>query len=182
MHQQPFSFPCFMALPVTVPQWQLAHSILAFSGSGGKCPPGTQGTQIDIEAGYHCLKMLMTHIPFMAVAVREGIIIDLFHPFSLHSAGRNLGEALDATLDVIMQWLSVTFIAKWVDDIIPIHIPISGWMESGWMYRVSLAQILDEMQRFGWPINPLKLVDFSSVVKYIGFCWDLEVKIVSLPE
>jgi hypothetical protein len=93
-----------------------------------------------------------------------------------------LGKALDATLDVLIRWLSIAFIAKWVDDIIPVCVLVSGSAESDWAYGVSLAQILDEMQQFGWPINPLKLINFSSTVKYIGFLWDLEVKVVSLPE
>jgi hypothetical protein len=100
----------------------------------------------------------------------------------LCSAGGNLGKALDATLDIIMHWLNLAFITKWVNDIIPVHIPISSLTESSWAYGVTLAQILDEMQQFGWLINPLKLIDFSSIVKYIGFLWDLEAKVVSLPE
>jgi hypothetical protein len=145
-------------------------------------PPGAQGAQIDIEAAYRCIKTLVVHIPFMAVSVRRGIIFDLFHPFGLRSAGGNLGEALDATLDVIALRFSLAFIAKWVDDIIPIRTPISGSSPSSWVYGVTLVQILDEMRRFGWPINSLKLVDFSSIVQYIGFLWDLEAKVVSLPE
>jgi len=145
-------------------------------------PPGAQGAQIDIEAAYRCLKTLAAHVPYMAVSVRKGIIFDLFHPFGLRSAGGNLGEALDATLDIIALLFGLAFVAKWVDDIIPIRTPISGSSPSSWAYGVTLVQILDEMRCFGWPINLLKLVDFSSTVLYIGFLWDLEAKVVSLPE
>jgi hypothetical protein len=165
MHQQPFSFLCFMALLVTVYQWQLAHSILAFQVQVASAPPGCT------DRYWGCILLSEDtdgpH-PLYGCGSVKGIIIDLFHPFGLHSTGGNLGKALDATLDALIQWLSIAFIAKWVDDIIPVHVPVSGSAESGWAYGVSLAQILDEMQWFGWLINPLKLINFSSTVKYIG--------------
>ena len=147
-----------------------------------EAPPGAQAAQIDIEAAYRNLMTARMHLVWMAVRVRAGIMFDLCHPFGLRSAAGNLGEALDATLDVISLIFNISFIAKWVDDIVPSRVPTGGSSEEGWTFNVTLPQILRVMRDFGWPINMTKLADFASLVVYVGFSWDLEAKTVALPE
>jgi hypothetical protein len=50
--------------------------------------------------------------------------------------------------------------------------------------RLLIMSQLSDVKWFtlGWPLSLDKLRDFCATVRYIGFDWDFELKLVSLPE
>jgi hypothetical protein len=146
-------------------------------------PPGTQAAQIDIKSAYRCIPTCFEHLPHLVVGIGDSsthnvdIFIDRCHPFGLHSSGGNLGLALDATIDILSYILTIWFWAKWVDDVIPIR-----RKQPDGSYGVHIADILNWFKFLGWPISLEKLRDFCVTVRYIGFDWDFDLKLVSLPE
>lgn len=152
-----------------------------------KAPPGTQGAQIDIRSAYRNIPTCFEHLPYLTVSLphpvtkRNEFYIDRVHPFGLSSAGGNLGLAVDASLDILSKKFPIDFIAKWVDDIVPLRSPkISNW--TGVSYGVNLKQIITTLEGLGWPLSEEKTVDFTTRITYIGFVWDFEAKTVSFPE
>jgi hypothetical protein len=155
----------------------------AFICQVAAAPAGTQAAQIDIKSAYRCIPTRFEHLPHLVVGITKSrledteIFIDRCHPFGLRSSGGNLGLALDATIDILTCILAVWFWAKWVDDIVPIR-----RCRADGSYDVHLDKIVEWLEYLGWPLSREKLRDFASVVRYIGFDWDFDCKLVSLPE
>lgn len=106
-------------------------------------------------------------------------------PFGLKTAGRAFGQAFDASLELLSRSLDIDYIAQWGDDVLPFRYPVKDSdveAESSAAFRVSLEQILDGLRSFGWPLAPEKTKDFSTLVSYCGFDWDLSNKRVALPD
>lgn len=152
-------------------------------------PEGAQAAQIDIEAAYRQIPVLPEHRKYLVISLPVStssgtssvFFVDRSHPFGLRSAGGNLGMALDTTLSILKTLLGIEFIAKWVDDIIPTRIP-TGRGPSGFIYSVSFDDIRQVLADLGWPLSATKILNFSTLIRYIGFDWDLAAKRVSLPE
>jgi hypothetical protein len=71
-------------------------------------------------------------------------------------------------------------IIYWVDDLNFLRIPTN--FSPPWRYSFSLENILDLANYLGVPLPSDKVRDFSSLSRYFGLLWDLDVKSVSLPE
>jgi hypothetical protein len=172
----------FTCGPAVIPAFEpIAHVVCIEKVSNS--PPGTQGAQIDIKSAYRCIPVHFSQLIFLVVSCRqEGFVyIDRCHPFGLRSSGGNLGQALDATMDIICSTLGLAFYGKWVDDIIPIRTPVSS-SDSHHRYDIFFDDIIKTFRILGWPLSTEKLHDFYHIVRYIGFDWNFELKTVSLPE
>ena len=146
------------------------------------CPPGAQAAQLDFADAYCQMAVLHAHQPFLAVMTYLGIFIDHCNPFGLSSAAGTLGVATDATLDIVMAALPVPFFIKWVDDLLPTHVPSSEPSPRIYHYSYELVDIVAIIKSLGWHVNDIKTKDFAPMVVYVGFQWDLTNKHVSLPE
>ena len=146
-------------------------------------PAGTQAAQIDIKSAYRCIPTCYKHLPHLVVSITKSrhedteVFINRCHPFGLRSSGRNLGLALDATINILTCILTIWFWAKWVDDIVPIRRRCTDRS-----YDVDLDNIIKWFEYLGWPLSLKKLRDFAAIVRYISFDWDFDLKVVSLPE
>ena len=146
-------------------------------------PAGTQAAQIDIKSAYRCIPTCYEHLPHLVVSITKSchedteVFIDRCHPFGLRLSGGNLGLALDATIDILTCILTIWFWAKWVDDIVPICRRCTDGS-----YDVDLDNIIKWFAYLGWPLSLEKLHDFAAIVRYIGFDWDFDLKVVSLPK
>jgi hypothetical protein len=76
------------------------------------------------------------------------------------------------------KWLG--FIIYWVDDLHFLCIPIN--FSTPWRYSFTLGDILYLADHLGIPLPHKKVREFSSVSHYFGLFWDLDAKMVSLPE
>lgn len=162
-----------------------ANSIVVILFRVSIAPEGAQAAQIDIEAAYRQVVTRPDHRKFTVVSLPRGGIsvffVDLCHPFGLRSAGGNLGYALDASILFLKRRFPLSFVAKWVDDIIPTRIP-SSTSAHGFVYDTRFTDICGLLSELGWPLSSEKLVDFSDLVRYIGFDWHISKRRVSLPE
>jgi hypothetical protein len=109
------------------------------------------------------MEVLWSHQPFLAVHTHSGIFVDHFNPFGLSSAAGTLGVATDATVDIAKLVLDIPFFIKWVNDLLPTHIPSS--QSSPGVYTFSY-----------------QLSDIIQVIKTLDFTWNIMDKCVSLPE
>lgn len=85
--------------------------------------------------------------------------------------------AVEASLQILSRTLPIPYCAKWVDDIRAFRYP-----NPDGSYDLHLSDIVRELRQLGWPLADEKIFDFSPVVTYIGFEWDVENKTVALPE
>ena len=90
-----------------------------------------------------------------------------------------LGEAVDATVDVIMHALTIPLF-KWVDDIICGRIPIEG--AETFTYSHAVKDITDILEFLGFRIVYAKVKEFADTCTYNGFWWDISSKRVGLPD
>jgi hypothetical protein len=67
----------------------------------------------------------------------------------------------------------------WVDDLTIRRIPIN--FSPPWRYSFDIENICDVARHLGVPFSAKKLAPFSSTTRYVGFWWDWDTKIVSLP-
>jgi hypothetical protein len=64
-------------------------------------------------------------------------------------------------------------IQKWVDDFFIIRLPNQFWTEADFIALTSYCRV-------PWSLEKLRC--FASIQRYIGFYWNLDLKLVSLPE
>lgn len=91
--------------------------------------------------------------------------------FGLSSSAGVFGAVADM-LVAIYERLGFGPIKKWVDDFLVIRLPHQSWTEEEFIGITSVI---------GVPWSMEKLRRFSPMQRYIGFDWDLEAKMVSLP-
>lgn len=163
-------------------------------------PPGAQAAQIDLEAAYRQMPILPEHKPYLAIRTERGLYADHCNPFGLSSSAGILGMAVEAAVDIVKASLRMDCLAKWVDDMIPTRVPVDTAVpECGSIYPASraggkgpsstprnysyeLEDVLAIFLDLGFKIKLDKLKDFASCCVYNGFAWDLQAKVVSLPE
>lgn len=102
----------------------------------------------------------------------DGLVyVDRAVMFGLSSSAGVFGCVADMLLDIYKE-AKFGFMVKWVDDFLAIRPPGQVWSEQDFM----------ELTRsFGVPWSLPKLRPFVSVQHYIGFDWDLDSRVVSLP-
>jgi hypothetical protein len=92
--------------------------------------------------------------------------------FGLSSSAGVFGSVADM-LVAIYEKAGFGPIRKWVDDFFVIRLPHQNWTEEEFI-KLSAA--------FGVPWSLEKLRAFAIIQCYIGFDWDLALRVVSLPE
>ena len=77
-------------------------------------------------------------------------------------------------------------VINWSNDLNIFHFPLHGDGSPGspFIYHYDSRQILDLVAPLGIPWHPLekKGQDFSFLMTYTGFTWDIPKSLVSLPE
>jgi hypothetical protein len=150
----------------------------------------------DIKAAYRGCPILAAHKRWLVSSTRSPssglpeFWLDHCAPFGLRSAHGILGEIVDASLDILVAEAaesgSTVDTAKWVDDIVAFLYPCggAGSHDAPWRY---LFQSRDDLLAL---IGPLRIPwhetkgqrEFSHIVAYLGFLWDLWLKQVALPD
>ncbi|KAE8217216.1 hypothetical protein CF326_g9524 [Tilletia indica] len=112
--------------------------------------------------------------PGLVIALPMGDFgIDTRLPFGLASATGVWGSVADVVKMVLLCIFPSMRVVKWVDDFVFIKPP---------ELEVSLDQVHESTKELGFPWHPVKRSEFDSVVKYLGFIWNLESMTVMLPD
>lgn len=152
-----------------------------------EAPPGTQAAGLDWIKAYRCSPILPNHKCYIATYWRGLIWPNHCTPFGLTTAGNIQGEVADAFRDILV-WHKIPKVFKWVDDFDVLRYPIRSVTNDDGSTKFHYAFDLSTIFRISDPLGILwhpvgeKGHDFASETTYVGFRWDLEAKMVSLPE
>jgi len=134
-------------------------------------PPGCVAAAFDISAAYRITPIHPSQQRWFCVSWRERIFLDLAVAFGMASSAGVFGSIADM-LVAIYEKAGFGPLRKWVDDFFAIRLPGQSWTEQDFM---------DLTAALGVPWSIEKLKPFATVQRYIGFDWDLDRKMVSLP-
>lgn len=156
-----------------------SHHFFQISAS----PLGTLAATLDVEAAFRTVPVSPEHKPYTVVSFDGGFWLDHVHPFGCASSGGNHGEVADFTMDC-WEAQDIGPGAKWVDDFVIFASPSSGsgTADDPFIYPYDLAQVKEAVAPLNIPWHPTKGQDFGQTFDYVGFHWDLEDRVVSLPQ
>jgi len=141
---------------------------------------------MDIKAAFRNSPIWPPHKALCVVEWAGSLFVDHVFPFGLATAPSVQGCVADATVDLLDTW-DVNPVFKWVDDFNFMREPCSAIMQEDgsidYNYTYDLHDIISLMDRLGIPWHPIdkKGHDFTFVMTYVGFKWDLQARTVSLP-
>src|SRR5882724_1832226 len=147
-------------------------------------PLGTQAASLDIERAYHNSPIAQIHKPYLAVPWHDNIYVGNVVVEGLATAGGIQGTPFDTLLDILLHH-GIRHVFKWVDDVVifcsPSH-SFSSISTPPQSFDFDLKYVFHIMSPLGLPWHPIekKGQDFASMVKYLSFLWDLDLRTVSL--
>jgi hypothetical protein len=101
--------------------------------------------------------------------------------FGLRSSPGIFGNIADAMVKILF-FHGIDALIKWVDDFIFFHYPLPSSSASEPHFSYDESIIWSVADQLGWPWALNKFVPFASSFLYIGFLWDIQAKMVTLPE
>ena len=134
-------------------------------------PRGCKAATFDISAAYCVTPILPSQQAMLCIFWQGLVYVDRALMFGLASSAGVFGAIADM-LVAIYAALGITLILKWVDDFLVIRRPNETWTEEEFMAKTAAI---------GVPWSKEKMRPFATVQRYIGFDWDLDQKVVSLP-
>lgn len=145
-------------------------------------PVGTLAASLDVEAAFRTVPVAPQHKAYTVVSFK-GFWLDHVHPFGCASSGGNHGEIADFTLDC-WKAMGVGPALKWVDDFVIFSYPIAGCGTDvdPFLYAYDLSRVKELVAPLNIPWHPSKGQEFSYIVLYLGFLWDLLRRVVSLSD
>src|SRR5882724_1225229 len=149
-------------------------------------PSGTQSVCMDIKATFRNSPIWPPHKALCVVEWASSFFVDHVFLFGLATVPGVQGCITDVTVDLPDEW-EVTPVFKWVDDFNFMCEPCSAIrQEDGSMdysYTYDLRDIISLTDRLGILWHPIdkKGHNFTFLVTYVGFEWDLQACTVSLP-
>ena len=161
-------------LLISVPSIQVASA-----------PSGTQACTFDIEKFHRTCPVHPAHKPWLVVqGLSDKFYIDHTHPFGAAAASSNAGMIANAVVD-IWQAEGVKPILKYEDDLKIFRYPVDAgvFQHDEFKYEYDRDEALSRISSLLVPWHKDKGdLSFSYITNFIGFCWDLPKKRVSLPE
>lgn len=135
-------------------------------------PPGCVAATFDVSSAYRIVPVSPCQQSSLCIFWKGIIYVDRALMFGLMSSAGVFGSVADM-LVAIYHKAGFELIRKWVDDFLVIRLPHLTWTEEEFIALTSCC---------GVPWSLEKLRRFAAIQRYIGFDWDLERKLVSLPE
>ena len=134
-------------------------------------PPGSVAATFDISAAYRLTPIRPDQQHALCIYWDGLVYVDRAVMFGLASSAGVFGAVADMLI-AIYRRAGFTPIIKWVDDFFVVRLPGHHWTEEDFMNLTAYA---------GVPWSLPKMRRFSSTQRYIGFDWDLDNKVVSVP-
>lgn len=150
-------------------------------------PPGTQAATFDIDSAYRNIPILPDHKPFLVIQVHpHQFFIDHVCPFGPASGPGLQAQIMDAIVDILLRLGfggSQGDVKVWVDDLISFRFPSGpkNW-RGQWKYPFDIEDLFGVSRQLGIPWKRGKCFRYSSQFTYVGYVWDLEERLVALPE
>jgi len=145
-------------------------------------PAGTQAAVCDVDAAFRNVPTHPSARPFLAVQIAGQIHLDHCLNFSASPCSGVWGRIADAMVEIYKS-NGIDTVIKWVDDFVFFRHPTNAIHASTPSYSYDESAIWAIVaDGLGWPWAPKKCFPFSTTFTYIGFLWDLDAKMVSLPE
>jgi hypothetical protein len=144
-------------------------------------PDGAQAASIDIEGAFRTIGI--TPSEFWQGVVQAGgeqFAIDLATKFGGKRSGFNFERPAKGFCLIITITFSNIILIRWVDDIMPVRLPINS--SPPYSYSIELSDIYDIGVDLGFGFAKEKSQDFGPTAKYIGFLWCFDTKEVRVPE
>lgn len=147
-------------------------------------PEGTQACTLDIEKFHRTCPLSPHHKCWLVVQGKDGkFYLEHVYPFGTASASANAGYIANVAVDI---WIAkgVEPVLKYEDDLDVFRYPTPDGrhLENERHYNYDKPEILAAIAALGIPWHPEKGDGvFRSVFTYIGFLWDINQKVVSLP-
>jgi hypothetical protein len=135
-------------------------------------PPGCVAATFDVSSAYRIVPVVPSQQNALCIFWKGIVYVDRALMFGLTSSAGGFGSVADM-LVAIYGKAGFNLIRKWVDDFLVIRLPHQSWTEADFIALTSYCGV-------PWSLEKLRL--FASVQRYIGFDWDLDRKLVSLPE
>lgn len=135
-------------------------------------PPGCVAATFDVSSAYRIIPVMPSQQNALCIFWRGIVYVDRALMFGLTSSAGVFGSVADM-LVAIYSKAGFELIRKWVDDFLVIRLPHQSWTEADFIALTSYCGV-------PWSLEKLRL--FASIQRYIGFDWDLNQKLVSLPE
>lgn len=158
---------------------------MAWRGQISAAPVGTQACTLDIEKFHRTIPVIPSHKCWLVLQDNDGrLYIDHCAPFGSASASSNAGMVANAGVD-ICHAKGIGPILKYEDDLKCLRIPSPSGsiLDAGRHYLTGPDDIKGALTRLGFPIHKEKGDGvFRSTTTFIGFSWDIDRKLVSLPE
>lgn len=135
-------------------------------------PPGCRAATFDISAAYRITPVRPSQQNALCVLWRGMVYVDRALMFGLASSAGVFGAVADM-LVAIYEASGYRVLGKWVDDFFVVQLPHEHWSEE---------EFIKLTAKLGVPWSHEKTRRLSVCQRYIGFNWDLERKVVSLPK
>ena len=179
---------CFCMLHHTLPFFILPTSFMcAYTQLRLTCICRLHSLLLGLRLAPWILKFSITpsHKPWLIVQGLAGqFFIDHVHPFGAACASSNAGMIANAVIDI---WKAegIFPVPKCKDDLKFFHIPLpmDAFHDGDFSYDYDHSEMLCHIAPWGIPWHDEKGDDhFLFITTFIGFCWDIPWKLVSLPE
>lgn len=149
-------------------------------------PPGTIAASVNVEAAFRTIPIIPSQWKYIVVRINDDFFIDKCLPFGITTAVGVHGETVDA-LAGMLKWMGFSNVFKWVDDMTIWQIPTSSSVgtngSTSYAYHYpDLEPVFNLAGYLGVPLHPDKVQQFSTLITYVGFDWNIANKTVSLPE
>ena len=144
-------------------------------------PIGSEAAVFDVDAAFRNIPTHPSARRFLAFSIKGLVHLDHVLNFGATPAPGTFGRVADAIVEILLH-RGVETIIKWVDDFIFLRYLTHRTANGIFEFRYSADLIWLVAQELGWPWAPSKFMDFATKFLYIGFLWDLDTKIVELPE
>ena len=160
----------------------IPHSQCAFAKNLASCSPGIEAASLDIEKAYQNSPICPEHKKYLCIHWKEAIYVQHITIEGLSTTRGIQGCVADATI-ALLKYSAVKPTIKRVDDfrffqtptplVLPTQKPI---------FPYDLSTIFNITEPLGIPWHPVskKGHNFQSSFTYVGFCWDIPSRTVSL--
>ncbi len=122
---------------------------------------------------------------FVAQGLPGKFYIQHCSPFGARSSESNSGQISGCTME-IWRYEGISPSFKWSDDHTIFRFPVKGdgSPSNPFIFPYDSQRVLDSVVPLGVPWHPLtqKGQDFSNSFVYVGFAWDIQRRLVQLPE
>lgn len=135
-------------------------------------PPGCQAAAFDISSAYRITPVRPDQQHALCIFWKGKVYIDRAVAFGLSSSAGVFGAIADMLM-AIYKRSGYGPMCKWVDDFFVVRLPSQTWTTDDFINLTAAV---------GVPWSLKKTKPLASRQRYIGFDWDLERKMVSIPE